>query len=211
MSESVTTKDPDVTSEAEAAVDDDPRAEDTVEVADAEHDGAQAAGMRRFGRILTRWRVVVPVLLLTASATVFAVLYFTQYRIDQQTNDAAAASAVRAASEATVSLLSYKPDTLQADLAAAKSHLTGEFRDYYSQFSDEILMPAARDREVTTSASVVRAANAEIHSNTAKVLVFVNQTTTSRERPEPAQSASSVMVSLTKIDGRWLMSAFDPI
>jgi len=41
--------------------------------------------------------------------------------------------------------------------------------------------------------------------------VFVNQTTTSRERPDASQSASSVMVSLTKVDGRWLISAFDPI
>ncbi|WP_245234018.1 twin-arginine translocation pathway signal [Mycobacterium sp. PS03-16] len=195
-----------MTSEAKAPVDD-ARAENTDEA----HDAARPAGPRRVRSKLLRWRVVVPALALTASATVFAVLYFTQYRADQQTGDAAAASAVRAASEATVSLLSYKPDTLQADLAAAKSHLTGEFLDYYSKFSDEILMPAARDREVMTSASVVRAADAEIHADTAKVLVFVNQTTTSRERPEPAQNASSVMVSLAKVDGRWLMSAFDPI
>lgn len=163
---------------------------------------------RRFAR---RWRAVVPAVLLVASATGFGILYVTQYRVDQETDDAAKASVVRAASEATVSVLSYKPDTLQNDLAAAKSHLTGEFLTYYSKFSDEILMPAARDREVATSASVVRAADEEIHPDAAKVLVFVNQTTTSRERPEPAQSASSVMVSLSKVDGRWLISAFDPI
>ncbi|WP_408633214.1 hypothetical protein [Mycobacterium hippophais] len=45
----------------------------------------------------------------------------------------------------------------------------------------------------------------------AKVLLFVNQTTTSRERPKAAQNASSVIDSLTKVDGRLLISALDPI
>lgn len=151
------------------------------------------------------------ILVAAASLGSAVVLYVTQYRTDVQTDDTAASSAVRAASEGTVALLTYKPDTVDTDLSAAKTHLTGEFLKYYGTFSDEVLLPAARERAVTTEASVVRAAEAEIHPDTAKVLVFVNQTTTSRERPDPAQSASSVMVSLTKVDGRWLISAFDPI
>ncbi|OBB60027.1 twin-arginine translocation pathway signal [Mycobacterium sp. 852013-51886_SCH5428379] len=162
-------------------------------------------------RVLARWRLIVPCVALVASAAVFAVLYVTQYRVDTETDDAASAAAVRAASEGAVAMLSYKPDTLEADLAAAKSHLAGEFLNYYSDFSDEILLPAARDRAVTTTASVARAADAEIRPDAAKVLVFVNQTTTSRERPEPAVTASSVMVSMAKVDGKWLISAFDPI
>jgi Mce-associated membrane protein len=162
-------------------------------------------------RLLARWRLLIPVAVMVPSVTAAAVLYAIQYRVDVDTDDTAAAAAVRAASEGTVALLSYKPDSLDADLAAAKSRLTGEFLDYYGKFSDEILMPAARDKAVVTEASVVRAADTEIHTDTAKVLLFVNQTTTSRERPEAAQNASSVIVSLTKVDGRWLISAFDPI
>lgn len=155
--------------------------------------------------------LILTVLVAAASAGLAVVLYLTEYRTDEQTDDAAAKSAVQAASEGTVALLSYKPDSVDTDLAAAKSHLTGEFLTYYGTFSDEILLPAAKDRAVATEASVVRAAEAEIHPDSAKVLVFVNQTTTSRERPDASQTASSVMVSLAKIDGRWLISAFDPI
>jgi Mce-associated membrane protein len=50
-----------------------------------------------------------------------------------------------------------------------------------------------------------------MHPDQAKVLVFVNQTTTSSDRNEPSQSASSVVVTLNKIDGKWLISAFDPV
>jgi Mce-associated membrane protein len=43
------------------------------------------------------------------------------------------------------------------------------------------------------------------------VLVFVDQTTTSKASPEPNLTASSILVRLTKIDGHWLVSKFDPV
>jgi Mce-associated membrane protein len=58
---------------------------------------------------------------------------------------------------------------------------------------------------------VVRAAVAEIHPDSAIVLLFINQVTTSKENPDGAFAASSVKVTLKKIDGRWLISAFDPV
>lgn len=158
-----------------------------------------------------RWRLILTVLIAATSVGLAVVLYVTQYRTDVQTDGAAASAAVRAASEGTVALLSYQPDSVDTDLTAAKTHLTGEFLTYYGKFSDEILLPAARERAVRSEAAVVRAAEAEIHPDTAKVLVYVNQTTTSRERPDASQTASSVMVSLTKVGERWLISAFDPI
>ena len=158
-----------------------------------------------------RWRLILTVLIAAASVGLAVVLYVTRYRTDVQTDGAAASAAVRAASEGTVALLSYQPDSVDTDLTAAKTHLTGEFLTYYGKFSDEILLPAARERAVRSEAAVVRAAEAEIHPDTAKVLVYVNQTTTSRERPDASQTASSVMVSLTKVGERWLISAFDPI
>ena len=44
-------------------------------------------------------------------------------------------AAIDAARDGTVALLSYKPDTLNQDFAAAKSHLTGDFLNYYDQFT----------------------------------------------------------------------------
>lgn len=158
-----------------------------------------------------RWRLILTVLVAAVSVGLAVVLYVTQYRTDVQTDESVASAAVRAASEGTVALLSYQPDSVDTDLTAAKTHLTGEFLTYYGKFSDEILLPAARERAVRSEASVVRAAEAEIHPDTAKVLVYVNQTTTSRERPDASRTANAVMVSLTKVDERWLISAFDPI
>ncbi len=148
---------------------------------------------------------------LVASAGVAGWLYFNQYRPDQQTNAAAAKVALDAAKSGTVALLSYSPETLDKDFAAAKSQLTGDFLSYYTQFTEQIVTPAAKEKSVKTTASVVRAAVSEIQPDSAEVLVFINQTTTSKENPDGAFAASSVKVGLKKIDGAWLIQSFDPV
>lgn len=165
---------------------------------------------------LARWRRLKPgpvalVLALLLSGGLAAWLYFEQFRPDQQTDDAATRAAVDAARDGTVALLSYKPDTLNRDFAAAKSHLTGGFLNYYDQFTKEVVTPAAKQKAVTTTAQVVGAAASEMHPDSVVVLVFVNQITTSKERPDPAMASSSVLVSMSKVHGAWLITKFDPI
>ena len=154
---------------------------------------------------------VIPVLLLAVSAALTAWLYVTQYRPDKQTDATAARSAVDAARDGTVALLSYKPDTLNEDFAAAKSHLTGDFLNYYDQFTKQVVTPAATEKKLNTTAQVVGAAPSELHPNSAVVLLFVNQATVSKDRPDPAMASSSVLVSLIKVHGTWLITKFQPI
>jgi Mce-associated membrane protein len=151
------------------------------------------------------------VLGLLAAGLLAGWLYFTQYRPDKQTDDAVAQSVVNAARDGTVALLSYKPDTLNQDFAAAKSHLTGDFLNYYDQFTKEVVTPAAQTKGVTTTAQVAGAAVSELNPDKAVVLVFINQATTSKERPDPAMASSSAKVSLAKVHGDWLITKFDPI
>ena len=177
--------------------------------------GARDTTSRISGKIALRGRVpVVPlvlVLLLLVSGALAAWLYVDQYRPDEQTDAAAAQTAVDAARDGTVALLSYKPDTLNQDFAAAKSHLTGDFLNYYDQFTRQIVTPAAKEKALTTTAQVVGAAASELHPNSAVVLLFVNQATTSKDRPDPAMASSSVLVSLTKVHGKWLITKFQPV
>ena len=168
---------------------------------------------RRSGRA-GRAQLIAAVLLavaLVASAGVAAWLYFKQYRPDQETSAAVATVALDAAKNGTVALLSYAPETLDKDFAAAKSHLTGDFLSYYTQFTEQIVTPAAKQKSVKTAASVVQAAVSELHPDSAVVLVFVNQSTTSKANPDGAFAASAVKVGLKKINGAWLISSFDPV
>jgi len=193
--------------EADAATDD---KEDAAEVeASKDSDDDSSAVRRRLAAI-----PLIPVALvlgLLAAGGLAGWLYFTQYRPDTQTDDAVAQSVVNAARDGTVALLSYKPDTLNQDFAAAKSHLTGDFLNYYDQFTKEVVTPAAQTKGVTTTAQVAGAAVSELNPDKAVVLVFINQATTSKERPDPAMASSSAKVSLAKVHGDWLINKFDPL
>jgi Mce-associated membrane protein len=159
-------------------------------------------------------RLLVPALLgvlLVVSAAFASFIYFTQYRPDQQTNEQVAADVVKAASDGTVALLSYTPDSLDKDFENAKSQLTGEFLNYYTKFTTDIVTPAAKQKNVKTSAQIARAAVSDLQPDSAEVLVFINQNTTSKENPDGAFTASSVKVGLTNLDGKWLISSFDPV
>jgi len=157
-----------------------------------------------------RWMQVLTALLLAVGLTAGAV-YWWLYRPDQLTDPAARDRVLDAAREATEALLSYSPDSIDADVTDAKSRLTGDFLERYSEFADTVVAPAAKERGITTEANVARAAVSEMRPGQAQVLVFVNQVTTSKERPTPALATSSVMVTLVNSDGRWLISEFTPI
>lgn len=169
-----------------------------------------AAIRRRPHRYLARWRSIVATALVIAAVGSAAGVYFFLYRPDQQVGDAAARGAIQAASDGAVAALSYSYDHLNRDFDNAKSHLTGDFLAYYSKFADEVVAPTAQKGQLTATAKVVRAAVSELHPDSATVLVFVDQTTASVQKKDPEKTQSSVLVTLTKVNGSWLISKFDP-
>lgn len=194
--------------EADDAIENDDAATETETQSEPRDDGI----VRRSVRVVrARLGAVLLAAVLVASAGVAAWLYFEQYRPDQETNAAAASVAVDAAKNGTVALLSYSPESLDKDFATAKSKLTGDFLSYYTQFTEQIVTPAAKQKSVKTTASVVRAAVSELNPDSAVVLVFINQTTQSADRPDASFTNSSVRVTLKKVDGAWLISSFDPV
>ena len=79
------------------------------------------------------------------------------------------------------------------------------------QRAAEFVAPAAKQKSVKTSVVALRAALSEFHPDSAVVLLFVNQSTQSKDRPEPTFTSSSVSVTLTKAGGKWMISSFTPI
>jgi Mce-associated membrane protein len=195
---------------------------DSVEISHTDEDGRPPTGegsaplsrltaIRHWGRrCLARWRSIVATTLVVAAVGVAAGVYFLLYRPDQRVGDAAAHRAIQTASDGAVAVLSYAPDNVDRDFAKAKSYLTGDFLAYYTKFTEEIAAMALQ-KHVTQTAKVVRAAVSELHPNSAVVLVFINQTATSKEKPEPQTTASGARVTLTKVQGSWLISKLDPL
>lgn len=153
--------------------------------------------------------VLISLLLISGGAAAW--LYFTQYRPDKQTDANVANAVISAASDGAVAMLSYSPDSLDKDFANAKSHLSGDFLSYYNQFTEQIVAPAAKQKSLKTNARVLGAAVQELHPDSAVVLVLIDQSTTSKDNPDPAMASSSVLVSLTRVNGKWLITKFDPV
>lgn len=169
-----------------------------------------ATGKRWIRRCVAKWRSIVATVLVVTAMGIAAGLYFVVYQPDQRVSEAEAQRAIRAASDGSVAVLSYAPDHLDRDFARAKSYLTGNFLAYYTKFTEQIAV-LAQQKQVTETARVIRAAVSELRPDAAVVLVFIDQTATSKEKPEPQTTANSARVTLTKVKGSWLISKLDPL
>ncbi len=157
------------------------------------------------------WRPILLTLLLVGT-TGYAVGYFYfVYRADLRTNDAVTRQVVKAASDGTVALLSYSPETLERDFANARSRITDDYLTYYQRFTDQIVGPSAQRGQVTTTATVVKAAVSELHPNSAVVLLFVRQQTASKEKPQPVVTSSSLRLEMVATNGSWLIEKLETI
>lgn len=121
-----------------------------------------------------------------------------------------AREAMQTAKDSTMALLSYKPDTVGQQLTAARDLLTGDFRDSYTSLTNDVVIPGAKQKQISAVATVPAVASVSADSRHAVVLVFVNQTVIVGQ-DAPTGTASSVRVTLDKIGNRWLISKFDPV
>lgn len=128
----------------------------------------------------------------------------------RQDSQRAAAESVTAAADTAAAILSYRPDSVDKELSAARDRLTGSFLESYTTLVNDVVIPGAKQKKITAVAQVPAAASVSATPSHAVVLVFVNQATTIGNDPT-TNTASSVRVTLDKIGDRWLVSGFDPI
>lgn len=122
----------------------------------------------------------------------------------------AAEESVAAARDAAVAILSYRADSVEQDLNAARSRLTGDFLEAYNQLVSTVVIPGAKQKKISAAAKVPAAASVSADRSRAVALLFINQTITVGA-DAPTTTASSVRVTLEKADDRWLVSGFDPV
>jgi Mce-associated membrane protein len=183
---------------------------DAVNAEDADKGSGTADAPRRRRRV--NWSRalafgVLPALAL-GLAVAAGVLKFQES--SSRTDEIARTESVQAAKDSTAVLLSYKPDSVDQQLGAAKELLTGNFRDSYTSLTNDVVIPGAKQKQISAEASVPAVASVSAEPNHAVVLVFVNQTVIVGTGA-PTDTASSVRVTLDKIGDRWLISDFQPV
>ena len=179
---------------------------------DSSHDDASkpsemAAKRRRFS-----WRAAVAYVVLPVLAMLLAVgVGFLRWKDSTaHESDNARIESVQAATDSTIKMLSYKPESVEKDLASVSDRLTGSFRDAYSQLIHDVVIPGAKQKRISATATVPAAASVSASPSRAVVLVFVDQTIIVGD-DAPSSTASSVRVALQKVGNRWLISDFTPV
>jgi Mce-associated membrane protein len=181
-----------------------------VELTDTDTDSeapVEAAPQKRFSLARAVAFGVLPIVALLLAAAAGYLKWEDSSRRDA---GRARTESVQAAKDSTVALLSYKPDTAEKDLGAARDRLTGSFLDAYTQLINNVVIPGAKEKKISAQAAVPAAASVSAKPDHAVVLLFVDQTVVVGT-DAPTQTASSVRVTLEKVHDHWLISGFDPI
>ena len=179
-----------------------------VEVDAAETtDAAPAAGRRRVA-----WANVAVYGLLPAAILALggAAGYLQWKDVSLAQTDTAKKESTKAATDGTIALLSYKPETVDKDLEAAKKYMTGNFLNSYTSLTRDVVIPGSKQKKISAVATVPAAAWTKATPDHAVVMLFVDQTMIIDDSA-PTSTASSVRVTLDKVEGHWLISQFDPM
>ena len=158
-----------------------------------------------------KWRAIAFGVLPAMALALAALAGFLKWQeVAHHAAELAATESVTAARETTTAILSYNADTAQEDLNKARDRLAGSFLDEYTKLINEVVIPGAKEKEISAVAEVPAGASVSATPTHATALVFVNQSVMIG-KDAPTSTASSVRVTLDKVDGRWLVSGFEPV
>lgn len=197
--------------ECDVTATDEPGSDDLAESGDDHRSGAEsnpepgdAVKRNSWSRILGFGLLPLAVMILGGAAG------YAKFQAGS-TRDAelAATQSIQAATDGTVAMLSYNPDNVDTVLGAARDRLTGAFRDSYTTLVNDVVIPGAKQKQISATATVPAAASVSATRNHAVVTVFVDQTTIVGT-DAPTDTASAVEVTLDKVGDQWLISGFEP-
>ena len=104
----------------------------------------------------------------------------------------AAATAPATAERAAEAILAYDHQTLDADQDAATRFMTDDFAEQYSETFEKVVKPTAEESRATVAATVKGSATVRATSDRVRVLLFVDQTTLSRDNENPQAALNRV-------------------
>jgi Mce-associated membrane protein len=155
---------------------------------------------RPWGRYVRR--SVLP-LLLVASLAVSGLLGWKQWQEHQV--KLAGQQAQQAAVAYAQVLTSIDSNKVDENFRQVLDGATGEFKDMYTQSSVQ-LRQLLIDNKATAHGVVVDSAIQSESTNKVVVLVFIDQTVTNTQAPDPRIDRSRIKMTMEKIDGHWRAS-----
>ena len=149
--------------------------------------------------------VVALALVATAAVLGLGTWNYREVR-DQDAVADATRSAPAAAERASVAILSYGYQSLDADEKSAERYMTPAYKKRYADTFDRLVRPNAAKVKAKVEAEVKASGVAHADADRVNVLLYVNQTTTSTANSgEPQVALNRVQLSMVKRDGTWLV------
>lgn len=137
---------------------------------------------------------------------VLAALGWGGYTIWQKSAvEDARASALDSGSQFATDLATYNYQNLDQNLAIVRDNSVGEFAGQYAQVASN-LQNMIVQYQATSSAKILSAGLASADRDNAEVLVFLDQTITNTNSPDPRIDRNRMQLSLVREDGKWKLS-----
>lgn len=154
------------------------------------------------------WSVTAALIVVLAGLSLF---FWIEHRSSRQIDDARSAVLAATRSGATA-VLTYRAASAQADVDATQKLLTGGFADEYRSLARTDVLPAARDRGLSSTVNISGVSVVNIGRDSAESMVFVTQQVSSQRQGEkPTTTATAVRIGLVRQNDQWLIEAFTPI
>jgi Mce-associated membrane protein len=160
------------------------------------------------GKPLRRTIPILAVLALVISVTAGVLWSVNRANADQ---DAARADAMAAAEKNVATLLSYDYRTIATAVEERTGLVTGKFKSQYAELVNDQVAPAAKKRKVVTRTEVVTAAVVSADTDQARLLLFLNQVSATKQSKVPMLTGSRVRVEMKKVDGTWRVADVTPL
>jgi Mce-associated membrane protein len=141
--------------------------------------------------------------LLVGSLAANAVLAVDRY--EQRAVADAGQQALATAQQYAVILTSVDDAKLDENFAAVLDGATGEFKKMYSESSSQ-LKQVLIDNKARADGKVIAAGIKSASKDKVEVMLFVDQAITNALNPQPRVDRNRIIMTMDKVDGRWLAS-----
>ncbi|OBY29805.1 Mce protein [Mycolicibacter kumamotonensis] len=122
--------------------------------------------------------------------------------------EVAAAQALDAAEKYTLVLTGVDPGAIDQNFAEVLDGATGEFKDMYAASSEQ-LRQLLIENKAAAHGTVVESAVKSATKNKVEVLLFVDQSVSNKASPQAKIDRSRIVMTMEKVNGRWLAAKVD--
>jgi Mce-associated membrane protein len=136
---------------------------------------------------------------------VASTVLYARLAAPQRFDETAAREGLQAAPGYVERVISYDYRTLERDVGDARKNLTGKFLGEYDKSMAKVT-PTLVSQQAIQEAKVVKAGIQEASADEVSVLIFSQRMTTKLDRDEPLVYQDRILVTLTKVGDRWLIS-----